>query len=163
MTNMTTNRKEEMEPHEILSKGIPRGKARILANTLGIGESLVTKWTREPASDENPNATGTPNPIERVDRIFDFLLIYSPEAAQILASRYQTKLDSFYERLLREPLSEQGWREKIARCLRENSESIAALIEDAPAAETRQQWEEAKLHIEEAIRRKEAGERVIDR
>jgi hypothetical protein len=152
-----------MDPHEILSLGIPRGKARILANTLGIGESLVTKWTREPASDENPNATGTPNPIERCDRIFDFLLIYSPEAAQMLASRYQGKLDEFYHRLLREPLSEQGWREKIARCLRESTESISALIEDAPAKVARQQWEEAKLHIEEAIRRKEAGERQAEK
>ena len=148
-----------MEPHEILEIGVPRGKSSILANILGIGKSLVTKWRREPASDESPNATGTPNPIERVDRIFDFFLIYSPEAAQILASRYQIKLDEFYCRLLREPLSEQAWREKIARCLRESTESLAALIEDAPATVARQQWEEAKLHIEEAIRRKEAGER----
>lgn len=147
-----------MEPWEILQTGIPRGKARHLANTLGVGESLVTKWMREPASDENPNATGTPNPIERVDRIFDFLLLYSPEAAQMLASRYLIKLDEFYVRLLREPLTADAYRAKVARSIREMAEATAVLIENAPANIVRKEWEEAKLVVEELIRRKEAGE-----
>ena len=151
-----------MEPHEILQAGIPRGRARILANILGIGESLVTKWMREPASDENPNATGTPNPIERVDRIFDFFLIYSPVMAQALASRYQAKLDAFLSRIVREPMSDEDWNNKIGRCVRENADAIAALIEKTPQR-ARQEWEEAKLCIEEAVRRIEAGQREPSR
>ena len=150
-----------MEPFEILSLGVPRGKARVLGNALGVGESLVTKWTREPASDENPNATGTPNPIERCDRIFEFFLIYSPEAAQILASRYQIKLDEFYARMLREPLTAGEFATKLARGLRETAEALATLIENAPANVARREWEEAKLHVEEIIRRKEAGEQQV--
>lgn len=147
-----------MEPYEILQTGVPRGKSRILANTLGVGESLVTKWQRQPTSEENPTATGTPNPIERVDRIFEFFLIYSPEAAQILASRYQIKLDEFYARMLREPLTAEAFAAKLARGLRETAEALASLIENAPANVARKEWEEAKLHVEEVIRRKEAGE-----
>jgi hypothetical protein len=153
-------RNGDMEPFEILDMGIPRGKARVLANMLGIGESLVTKWKREPASDENQNATGTPNPIERVDRIFEFLLIYSPEAAQILATRYQIKLDEFFARMLREPLTAEAFALKLARGLRETTEALAMLIENAPANVARKEWEEAKLHVEEIIRRKEAGEQA---
>lgn len=149
-----------MEPYEILKLGIPRGKARLLANSLGVGESLVTKWMREPASDENPMSTGTPNPIERCDRIFDFLLLYSQEAAQILASRYQIKLEEFYARLTREPLTAEAFAAKLALCLRQNTEALATLIENAPANVARKEWEEAKLHVEEIIRRKEAGEQV---
>jgi hypothetical protein len=158
MANSNPKRNDEMEPHEILSAGIPRGKARILANTLGLSESSVLKWQREPISDENPQATGSLNPIERTDRIFDFLLIYCPEMAAVLASRYQVKLDAFHTRLIREPLTEMEWRMKIAKGLRENAESIAAIIEGAPADVVRKEWEEAKLEIEEMVRRREAGE-----
>ena len=155
---MIIERNPDVEPHEILSKAIPRGKARQLANVLGISESLVIKWQREPVSDENPNATGTPNPIERVDRIFDFMLIHSPDSAQVLASRYQAKLDEFYARVLRQPLSDQEWRTKVGHCLQQSAEAISAILEGAPASVVRQEWEEAKRAIEEIVRRKEAGE-----
>jgi hypothetical protein len=158
MQEMDKKRNDEMEPHTLMELGVPRGKANILANVLGVGASLVTKWRREPASDESPNATGTPNPIERVDRIFDFFLIYSPGAAQILASRYQSKLDEFYSRVMREPLTEGEWRARLAQTLRENAEAIAALIENASPEVVRREWEQAKLKIEELVRRREAGE-----
>src|SRR5262245_20759241 len=134
----------EMEPYEILARGIPRGKAKMIASTLGVSESLVTKWTREPASDENPDARSTLNPIERVDRLFDFLLIYSPEMASVLASRYATKLHEFHTRQLRDPLSDADWHRQLGLCLRESGEAIAALVENAPASVVRQEWEQAK-------------------
>jgi hypothetical protein len=155
---MQAKRNGEMEPFEILEIGIPRGKPRQLANMLRISDSLVQKWMRPPASDEDPTATGTPNPIERVDRIFDFFLIYSLDAAQLLASRYQTKLDEFYARLVREPLTAEAFAAKLAECVRQNAEALAMLIENAPANVVRREWEEAKGHIEEIVRRKEAGE-----
>lgn len=151
-------RKSDVEPHEILNLAVPRGKARQLANILGISESLVLRWQREPVSDENPNATGSPNPIERVDRIFDFMLIYTPDSAQMLASRYQAKLDEFYDRLLRQPLTEEEWKAKVAHSLRQSADALAAIVADAPASVVRQEWEEAKRAIEEIVRRKEAGE-----
>jgi len=156
-------REQEIEPHKILEMAIPRGKARVVANMLGVSESLVTKWARETASDENPHATGTPNPIERVDRIFDFMLIYSPEAAAVLASRYPSKLEEFYLRMSRTPLSDSDWQSQIARCLREAAEAISALVENASAETVRKEWEEAKLAIEEIVRRKEAGEQETKR
>ncbi|HYP29377.1 MAG TPA: hypothetical protein VE262_21885 [Blastocatellia bacterium] len=147
-----------MEPHEILSRGVPRGKARLLANILGISESLVLRWQRQPVSEENRGATGTPNPIERVDRIFDFMLIHSPESAQMLASRYQAKMDEFLAKAVREPLSEKEWKEGVAGCLHQSAVVMTAIVGGAPAEVVRQQWEAAKLMIEEIVRRKETGE-----
>ena len=148
-----------MEAYEILAM-IPRGKARIVANLLGVSESLVLKWQREPISDENPAATGTRNPVERLDLIFDFFLIHDPKAAAVIASRYQAKLDEFYTRVLRQSLGENEWNTKIATSLRENAEAMSAIIEKASPTIAREQWERAKLQIEEMIRRIEAGERA---
>jgi len=160
MPVMNQKRNHDMEAHEIMALAVPRGKARILANLLGVSESLVLKWQREPTSDENPNATGTPNPLERLDRIFDFCLLHNRSAAAIIASRYQAKLDEFYDSVLREPLAEHEWNSKIAEGMRETTQALAAIIEKAPSETVRKEWEEAQHRIEEIVRRIEAGERA---
>ena len=147
-----------MQPPEILSQIVPRGKARYLANMLGISESLVLKWQREPTSDENPNATGAQNPIERCERILEFAFLYSPEAGQLLVSHFQSMLDEFYARVSRQPLTDNEWLKKVAKGNREIAEAISAIIEGKPGTITRKEWEEAKTVIEEIVTRTEAGE-----
>lgn len=155
------NRNSEMQPHEILSLIVPRGKARYLANMLGISESLVLKWQREPTSDENPTATGSQNPIERCERILEFAFLYSPEAGQLLVSHFQAMLDEFYVRVSRQPLTYNEWVQKVAKGNREVAEAISAIIEGQSGANTRREREEAKAAIEEIVTRREADEQHI--
>jgi hypothetical protein len=158
MENQKSNKECDMQPYEILQAIVPRGKARYLANMLGISESLVLKWQREPTSDENPNATGAQNPLERTERILEFAFLYAPEAAQLLVSHYQAMLDDFYERVARQPLTDNEWLKKLAKGNREIAEAISAIIEGQPGSITRKEWEEAKTVIEEIVTRREAGE-----
>jgi hypothetical protein len=147
-------RSSDVQPYEILARAIPRGQGRSLANALGVSESLITKWLREPLSDEAPTATGVPNPIERFDLIFDWLLVHSPSTAQLVADRYRARFDEFMRRLVAEPLKDHEWSLKLGACVR----MVSDLLEDAPAEAIRDRWEDLKLSVEELIRRREAGE-----
>jgi hypothetical protein len=159
---MTDIRNSDMQPHDILSNIVPRGKARYLANMLGISESLVIKWMRQPISEESPTATGAPNPIERVERIIEFAFLYSPEGAQLLVSHFQAMLDEFYARVTRQPLTSQEWRDKLGQGNVEVAEAISAIIRGDDAVKMRKEWEEAKSIVEEIVRRAEAGEQQRD-
>jgi hypothetical protein len=156
--NMNEKRNAELQPYEILQEIVPRGKARYLANMLGISESLVIKWQREPTSDENPTATGASNPIERVERILEFAFLYSPKAAQLLVSHFQAMLSEFYARVTRQPLTSEEWRNKLGQGNVEVAEAISAIIQGEDPVKMRKEWEEAKAAIEEMVLRAEAGE-----
>jgi hypothetical protein len=144
----------QVEPFEILARAIPRGKARSLASALGVTESLITKWLREPLSDEAPTATGVPNPIERLDFIFDWMLVHSPSTAQLLAHRYAGRFEAFMDRIVSQPLKSGEWQAKLSDCFR----TLADLLQDSDPDDLRDRWEDCKLAIEELIRRREAGE-----
>lgn len=143
-----------MESWEVLARAIPRGKARSLASALGVSESLVTKWLREPVSDESPTATGVPNPIERLDLVFDWLLVHSPSTAQLVANRYAARFEEFLGRVTQQPMRPGEWAGKVSSCFR----TLADLLQDADPDDLRDRWETSKLEIEELVRRAEAGQ-----
>jgi hypothetical protein len=146
-----------IESYELFRQIAKNNKQR-LAAMFGVSPSMIEKMWKEPASDENQNATGAPNPIERMDALIDFCLVYCPELAQALVSRFQAKIDEHHLKNIRKPLSPEEWAKKIGQCSRESGEALAAIIEGANSQDVRKEWEDLKVIGEEIVRRKEAGE-----
>ena len=55
-----------MESHEILKVAIDRAGAKQVASDLGVSTSLIYKWCEKPPEDENDDASGARNPLDRV-------------------------------------------------------------------------------------------------
>ena len=133
-----------MQSWEIL-RMIPRGSARDLAARFGRSEDLVRRWAREPPSEGDERATGAQNPIDRLDTLFDFLLEACPEAAELIADRYQAKLSRGGGRAARD------WEAAIRAMIRETSDAVATVAVGAPGAEVEREVGEAIAALREVL------------
>lgn len=57
--------------YEVLKKAIDKAGAKYVADGLTLSLPLVYKWCNEPESDENPEASGTANPLDRVIKLYE--------------------------------------------------------------------------------------------
>ena len=60
-----------MESWEVLKQACDRVGAKVLAARLGLSTALVYKWCQPPRSDEEPDASGARNPLDRVRVILE--------------------------------------------------------------------------------------------
>lgn len=144
-----------MEAHRVMRALIPDRLTRIAARIIGVSESYITKWRREPASEANPNGTGLDSPLDRVDRLFDFTLAHSPEKLPLLRDRYPARFDQILSHIAQQPISQVELEVKLSGCMRDVNELLASILEGS--GDLRCQWEGVKSRIEELVRRKEQG------
>ncbi|MEK6325483.1 MAG: hypothetical protein AABN33_27905 [Acidobacteriota bacterium] len=148
----------DIEPHDLMRLLIPDGKLASAGQMLGVSESQVSKWRREPASDDNVNGTGYVGPLDRLDRLYDFVLLYCPENLPLLRDRYAAKFDQHLSKKAGEPIDQGELELRLGAGVRELSEVVALVIEGSSGRELRKQWEAAKARIEEIVRRREKAD-----
>lgn len=59
------------ETYQVLREAIDAVGVKKVASALDVSTSLVYKWCQEPKSDENPDASGVTNPLDRLLKIYD--------------------------------------------------------------------------------------------
>ncbi|MBN2445629.1 MAG: hypothetical protein JXO22_02815 [Phycisphaerae bacterium] len=60
-----------MNSWEVLRDAADRIGVKALAAKLNLSTALVYKWCQEPATDEDPNASGARNPLDRLRAIYE--------------------------------------------------------------------------------------------
>jgi hypothetical protein len=138
----------DMESWQIFAEGIPRGRRKEIGRILGLSEDTIGMWCRETFSGENPTGTGALNPIDRLDTFFDFCLIHSPAVAEIIATRYQQKLESFYAKF---NLVKPDWRACLRSLIQETSDVIQAAAVNASEEELEHEIAEAMAALRKTL------------
>ncbi len=126
---------EHMKSFEVLDRVIPRGKAAIVARQMHVSVDLVRRWTREPASNEEPNGTGFASPLDKVCDLTDICFLVNPVETALIPEF----LSSHY-RALRD-IHNSGFNERSrviagAELLRQATAAINALAIDGSSDET---------------------------
>lgn len=127
--------------------GIHDGQS--FAEFVGRSLSSVQKWKREPATDENPSASGLEDPITLCDRIFDWCLLHCPQMAELLAERYKRKLEAFKGRYNLRPAPTKGeLSDQIMQIFREDSEFHHAIATGKSVADLRKEFADVVVKAE---------------
>lgn len=146
----------EITSFDLMRLGVERDETREFADSVGVSVSSVEKWRREPSSDEAPHSTGIVNPVQHVDRIFDWLLIRHPDVALLLSERYVHRLRRFRERQSAQPsLSANELREQMSKVIDEHADIMKALVCGAPVADIRREVAEFNTQVETLLCRLE--------
>jgi len=149
----------ELEPHEIIEKGVGKHEGDEFAEFNNISRSSYEKWSRRPCSDESPSSTGLINPIKRMDRIFDWFLLRNPSMAVALVERYLRKLRRFRERQNVEPLTQCEYRARLAKVIAENTDVVTALVSGAPLSVVQKEMSEYQQELDQLMVRLEHCEK----
>jgi len=150
--------KAEMDGHELIRAGVGTHETKAFARSVGCSVSLAEKYMREPASDESPDATGLVNPIERTDRIFDWLLLRHPDVAVLLAERYPRRLQAFRETQAKQPLTRAEMLVQLTKIIDEHADILKALIGGASVAEIRKENAQFQAVLEDLLCRLDDSE-----
>ena len=149
---------KELEPHEFFEQGVGKHEGDSFSTFNFISRSTYEKWGRKPASDETPSGTGLINPIQRLDRIFDWFLLHNPSWAIAIIQRYTLKLRLFRERHSLQPLSPSEYRSRLSKVIAENSDVITSLVSGAPLSVVKKEIAEYQRELDELVIRLELSE-----
>lgn len=130
-----------------------------LAEMLDVSTSYVEKWLRPAPNASNPGASGYRNPIDYLDTIFDFWLLYAPTFAELFVRRYQRKLVAHQDRQRQAfAPTRREVEQKIDAFFREQADVFSALSRQASSEELFQEWIEAQQKFQELLLSIEATE-----
>jgi hypothetical protein len=145
-----------MESYEIMKEVVDKVGAKQIAASLNVSTSLVYKWCERPKSDDDEDASGARNPLDRI-----LALIESTESKDLLSwlcsnnggfyvnnpKAEKTSVDSEYlahtQRIIKD----------FSELLNAMSESIAHenAIDPTEAKRIRKEWESLKQFSEEFV------------
>lgn len=84
-----------MDSYKILETIIQRGRSKAVAQFMHVSEDLVRRWRREPGSDEEREATGMRNPIDRCEDLIKICFLENPRETGLIVEH----IVAFYQDL----------------------------------------------------------------
>lgn len=155
-----------MNSWEVLKAATDRIGAKALAAKLNLSTALIYKWCQEPPTDEDPDASGARNPLDRLGAVYD--ATEDPEIINWLCAR----ADGFY---VANPAIKPGTEDTellttTQRLVQDFSKLLGdisagsddGLIEPHEAAKIRQSWERLKTQAEKFVVACEKGYFTIE-
>ena len=146
-----------MKSYEVIRQAVEEPGVKAVAAALKVSPALVYKWCEPPAAADDPDQSGTKNPVDRVREIYSL-------TKDIRIVRWLcNEAGGFYvanpDPELRRPLSEEIFNEtrSMVRDFSELLETVSASVEDdqhidhEEADEIRQKWEDLKAVVERFV------------
>lgn len=146
-----------MKSHEVIRQAVEEPGVKSVAAALKVSPALVYKWCEPPANEQDPDQSGTRNPLDRVRDIYeltkDIRLIrwLCNEAGGFFVANPVADL--------RRPLEESIFTETrgMVREFSELLETVTQSVEDDPGIDLeeadaiRQKWEDLKACVERFV------------
>jgi hypothetical protein len=146
-----------MKSYEVIRQAVDEPGVKAVAATLKVSPALVYKWCEPPAAADDPDQSGTKNPLDRVREIY--ALTKDIRIVRWLCN----EAGGFYvanpDPELRKPLDEAIFNEtrSMVRDFSQLLETVTASVEDDQnidldeADEIRQRWEDLKAIVERFV------------